>query len=147
MMTLYEVVHGVAFAQAFNFYLQERRLIPPSATNMNGKVAFVQDLEDAQEYAHAQADLTWVRYQKFCHNEGWADETTNTYIGKDPLNRTPATKRPTTRLEYDSGEFEVANDREPERGTGRDTIQSERERDSKSRAVTRPSWVAAPKPL
>lgn len=84
-MTLYEVVHGVAFAQAFNFYMQQQQLIPPGALNVDGRIAFIQDLEAAQQYALAQADLVWVRYQRLSADEEaeWGDETTNTYIGRD----------------------------------------------------------------
>lgn len=65
-MTLYDVIHGVAFAQAFNFYLQQRRLIPPGTLGdeFNARIAFAQDLEAAQEYAHTQADLAWAFYQR-----------------------------------------------------------------------------------
>jgi len=85
-MTLHEVIHGVAFAQAFNFYLQERRLIPPGALDdgfENKRIAFAQDLEAAQEYAHAQADLAWTFYQKVTPSPiyEWEadDETTTPY--------------------------------------------------------------------
>ena len=95
-MTLHEVIHGVAFAQAFNFYLQQRSLIPPGALGdgFNTRIAFAQDLEAAQEYAHAQADLAWTYYQKITPSpiyEWTADEPTNPYDS-----RGHSVPRPTT---------------------------------------------------
>lgn len=84
-MTLYEVIHGVAFAQAFNFYMQQRSLVPPGtlADVHNSRMAFSQDLEAAQEYAHTQANLAWAFYQKVTPGPvyGWDDDT-NTYKGQ-----------------------------------------------------------------
>jgi hypothetical protein len=84
-MTLYEVIHGVAFAQAFNFYMQQRSLIPPGTLDdgFNTRIAFAQDLEAAQEYAHTQANLAWAFYQKVdpAPIYGW-DDATDTFHGR-----------------------------------------------------------------